>query len=68
MGLGGLAVWQIALLLLYFLPTFIAWRRRHKNLGSISLVNILIGWTILGWIAALIWSLVDSRKQQRAEI
>ncbi len=67
MGIGGLALWQIVLLLLYFLPSFIAWRRRHKNLGSISLVNILIGWTILGWFAALIWSLVDSRNRQQTE-
>lgn len=40
----------------YMLPTFEAWLREHPNLTSIALLNIFLGWTLLGWVAALVWS------------
>jgi hypothetical protein len=40
----------------YFLPSFIAMLRDHKNKLAILLLNILLGWTIRGWVVALIWS------------
>jgi RsiW-degrading membrane proteinase PrsW (M82 family) len=44
----------------YFLPFIITERRRHKNKLAILLTNLLLGWTVLGWIAALIWSTTDN--------
>jgi CHASE2 domain-containing sensor protein len=44
---------------LYLLPSIIAWRRRHHNGGAIFVLNLLLGWTGLGWIAAMIWSLTS---------
>lgn len=41
----------------YFLPTIIACCRNHTNTVSIMLINIFFGWTLIGWIAALIWSI-----------
>ena len=42
------------LLLLYFLPTIIG---RHKaNVMGIFIVNLLFGWTVIGWLIALIWA------------
>lgn len=43
---------------LYFLPTIIVLLRRKKNVLGPILVNVLLGWTIVGWIVALIWALV----------
>jgi hypothetical protein len=40
----------------YMLPTFIAAARRHQHCGPILLTNLLLGWTGLGWIGALVWS------------
>jgi len=40
--------------LLYFLPSIIA-HRKQAFLG-VFLVNLLLGWTGIGWIAALIWA------------
>jgi hypothetical protein len=40
---------------LYFLPSFIAWNKR--NSGAIIALNILLGWTFVGWVVALVWSL-----------
>ena len=51
-ALVGLAV--------YFLPTIIAAARHAKNFVIILLVNIFAGWTGVGWIVALVWSLVDA--------
>lgn len=40
----------------YFLPGLIAYMRGHHNAASIMLLNLLLGWTLLGWIGALVWS------------
>lgn len=54
-GLDALAR-SLLLLALYGIPSIVAWRRRHHNRAAIILVNLLLGWTGLGWIAALIWA------------
>jgi hypothetical protein len=41
---------------LYFLPAIISVIRKHHNRMQIILLNLLLGWTFLGWIGALIWS------------
>ncbi len=43
---------------LYFLPTLIAFLRQHKNSLAIFLLNLLLGWTVLGWVASLVWSVM----------
>lgn len=40
----------------YFLPGFIALARDHKNKIAIFLLNLLLGWTVLGWVSSLVWS------------
>jgi hypothetical protein len=49
-------------LALYFLPTIIALARRAHNTLGIILVNIFAGWTFIGWVITLVWSLVDRRQ------
>jgi hypothetical protein len=46
-------------LLLYFFPTFIAVLRKHASALAIFAFNLFFGWTGLGWVAALIWSLTS---------
>src|SRR3990167_4145182 len=48
--LGGLA------LLLYFLPTVIAASGHSRNTQAIFLLNLFLGWTLLGWVGALVWA------------
>lgn len=40
----------------YFLPTITAAYIKHHNQKAIFLLNLLLGWTLLGWITALVWS------------
>jgi hypothetical protein len=46
---------------IYFVPSFVAAGRNHRNLGALFTLNLLLGWTVLGWIGALVWSLVNPR-------
>ena len=46
----------IILLGLYFLPTGVAFAREHQARFRILVVNILVGWTVLGWIAVGFWA------------
>lgn len=52
--------WIVLLILLvfYFIPTYIAFGRRHPQKVPILFLNLLAGWTVVGWVGALIWSLV----------
>ncbi len=43
--------------LLYFLPTLVAVRRGHPVAG-ILVLNLLFGWTVIGWAALLLWSVL----------
>jgi hypothetical protein len=49
-------------LFIYLLPSFIAYGRNHHNKGAILLLDLLLGWTALGWIGALIWSATVVKK------
>ena len=46
---------------IYFLPTIVALVRHKQNVVSILLLNLFLGWTLIGWIVALVWaSTVDA--------
>jgi len=59
---GGLSL--IIVCALYFLPAIIALHRQHPQQVPILLLNLFLGWTFLGWIAALIWSASNSAPTQ----
>src|SRR6266705_5166014 len=44
---------------LYFLPTIVTEIRRTEHGVGIFWVNLIFGWTVLGWIAAFMWSLAE---------
>lgn len=46
----------------YILPALIASFRKHPNHVAIAATNVLLGFTVLGWIVALIWSLTNTSK------
>ena len=48
----------------YFLPTIIGAARHKSNLVGIFLVNFFLGWSVIGWIVALVWSLSTDRVYQ----
>lgn len=56
-GGGGSAVLGVLLIILgvaaYWVPAAVAWIRRVPNAGSVTVINVFLGWTVIGWIVAL---------------
>jgi hypothetical protein len=52
-------------LLLYATPSFIAFMRGHHQRFAILALNLLVGWSFLGWVASLVWSLTETRSQSQ---
>lgn len=50
----------------YFLPTIIAAVRSKRNAPAIFILNLLLGWTFVFWVVALVWSLMADRYPRYA--
>lgn len=53
----------IILALIYLLPTIIAFSRGHVSRWGIFATNLLLGWSGIIWLVALIWSLSNKGQQ-----
>jgi Superinfection immunity protein len=42
---------------MYFLPSIIALARSKRDIVGILLLNLFLGWTMIGWVVALVWAL-----------
>ncbi len=62
--MDGVAI-LILLVVFHFLPTMIALLRGHHNGFAIFLTNLLLGWTVIGWIVAFIWSGTAAERRWR---
>lgn len=40
----------------YFLPAIVARGREHRQMIAIVVLNAFLGWTVLGWVVALVWA------------
>ncbi len=58
----------LVLVAIYFVPTIVACNKNKRNSGAIFALNFLTGWTLLGWIGALIWSLTIDNYVIREDI
>ncbi|MBI5014363.1 MAG: superinfection immunity protein [Deltaproteobacteria bacterium] len=48
-------------------PAGIAHQRHHHQLGAIAALNLLLGWTVLGWIGALVWAFTAVQQPSKVE-
>ena len=39
------------------LPTIVALIRGHCSIYAIGFVNVVLGWSVIGWLWAMIWAL-----------
>ena len=62
-----LGLWELLLilpgLLIYFTPTIVAVVRKPGNIGGIFLLNLLAGWTFLGWVVSLLWAVLAQKRK-----
>lgn len=49
----------IAACFIYMIPTCVAASRRHRNTMAIAVLNLFFGWTLLGFVVCLVWSLIN---------
>lgn len=56
----------LALAVLHFAPTFVAVSRKHPRRIAIFVINLLFGWTVIGWFVALFWALQPPREATSA--
>ncbi|WP_414039284.1 superinfection immunity protein [Acidithiobacillus sp. M4-SHS-6] len=48
-------------LVVYLLPVLLAWSLGHPHLVGATLLDVFLGWTVMGWLAVLIWVLMFGR-------
>ena len=49
-------------LALYLLPTILSIFRDHPQKGPIIAINLLVGWTFIGWVVAIVWSVSNIQR------
>jgi Superinfection immunity protein len=68
-GQGDL-VGAVALIVLglaaYFLPTIVAVRRGHRKQNPIFILNLFLGWTLIGWVVCLAWAVGPTQRERTA--
>lgn len=51
-----IVIYIVVALLIYFIPSIVAFRRGHPNRWPILVINFLFGGTGLGWLGSLVWA------------
>ena len=54
------------LLTIYFLPTLIAWGKSFVL--QVFFLNLLLGWTFIGWVIAFVWACGKDRAPEKIYI
>jgi hypothetical protein len=47
---------MLTLFAIYWLPTIIAVVRHSPSALGVAMLNFFLGWTVIGWIMALVWA------------
>ena len=56
----------LLMLALYLLPSIVARGRGMSNRWSILTLNLFLGWTLVGWVISLCWSVAGTAEIKRA--
>lgn len=54
------AILLILIAALYLLPTVVAMLRARPNTLAIFVLNLFLGWSLVGWVVALVWALASA--------
>lgn len=57
----------VAGLMVYFVPWYIAALRDHHRRFMIGLLNLLLGWSLIGWLIAFLWAVSPTRARREQE-
>lgn len=59
-----MGIW-LAIALVYMIPTIIAFLRYHHQIGPILVINLLLGWSFIGWVVALAMAVSSTPGRNR---
>ena len=64
-GTGAGVLLLVFLIAMYFAPSMVAYSRRDalNNVGAIVVLNVFAGWTMIGWIVALVWASKNENRK-----
>jgi len=72
---GGESALSLMLLLvilfvgfLYLLPSILTFTRKKDNKVAILLLNIFLGWSLIGWIISLVWAVSKDTPAQQVVV
>lgn len=54
----------VVAIIVTFLPWFVAKSRNHRNSLPIFLICLFAGWTLIGWVGALIWACMAGQSKR----
>ena len=58
----------VLILLIYFLPSVIAGFRKHSCRWAIFFLNLFMGFTGFGWVAAFVWAFTNNSTARKPTI
>lgn len=58
-------VLAVIAVVIYFAPSWIALARRALHPLPIFLLNLVLGWSLIGWLVALVWALLTATGVRR---
>lgn len=66
-GNGAVILGTMFGLFVYLLPAFVAYQRWHSSRVAILILNVFLGWSVIGWLGALIWSGTGNRSASASQ-
>jgi hypothetical protein len=58
----------LTFIVFYFAPFMVAAGRNHSSTVAILIVNLALGWTVVGWWLVLGWALLSPANENRASL
>ncbi len=52
---------------LYIMPTLEAYKSNHPQRRAITMLNVLAGWTFIGWVVAMVWARIENPYDKRPD-
>jgi hypothetical protein len=63
----GLLILAVSLAI-YFIPYIVASKNGKQNAGAIGALNFFLGWTLVGWVVALVWAMSKDAQQPAPQV
>jgi hypothetical protein len=68
LDIGTAIVLIFLMIATYFLPSFNAFSRKHPDRWPIFMLDLFVGWTIIGWVVSLVWSVSPITSPDTARV